>query len=376
MGFWDLTASSLAEPVAGALIGQLTAGQQFNRQKQLMDLQMANQKELNIHGQEMAMDLWNKTNYEAQVKHLKAAGLNPAMLYGKGGGGGTTSNSSGGSASGGIASQAPLMDLASLNFARTKAEVKLLEAQAQNQESQAEANRGYLKDQSLATTKNLKITYDLIGAEIGTENAKKLNIEADTLLKNLDAYIKDKTKENQIEVVNEQLEQLRNVNDKLAIEIMSNEKDLAKKDELLSQLITQNNLNIAMTGIQMEAVRKGMQLSDAQMNKIRNEIAQEWKKIDLQEEGLELTKDGQQITLRGQTLDYNLGIFQGRVTERGQNLNFKMNKYQTDQYNKTAIKTAHINGLYGIGKEALEIAGDVYTIPMKGKYLIPTKGRK
>jgi hypothetical protein len=27
------------------------------------------------------MDMWNKTNYGAQVEHMKNAGLNPALMY-------------------------------------------------------------------------------------------------------------------------------------------------------------------------------------------------------------------------------------------------------------------------------------------------------
>ena len=39
------------------------------------------------------LDLWQKTNYPAQVEQLNKAGLNPALLYGKGGGGGGTTAS-------------------------------------------------------------------------------------------------------------------------------------------------------------------------------------------------------------------------------------------------------------------------------------------
>ena len=35
-------------------------------------------------------NMWDYTNYENQVAHLEAAGLNPALLYGQGGGGGAT----------------------------------------------------------------------------------------------------------------------------------------------------------------------------------------------------------------------------------------------------------------------------------------------
>ena len=38
-------------------------------------------KQSHLYNQEM----WDYTNYENQVKHLEAAGLNPALLYGQGG---------------------------------------------------------------------------------------------------------------------------------------------------------------------------------------------------------------------------------------------------------------------------------------------------
>ena len=33
---------------------------------------------------ELSKEMWDYTNYENQVKHLKEAGLKPALLYGKG----------------------------------------------------------------------------------------------------------------------------------------------------------------------------------------------------------------------------------------------------------------------------------------------------
>ena len=39
------------------------------------------------------LEMWENTNYSAQVEQLKKAGLNPALLYGKGGGMGATTGS-------------------------------------------------------------------------------------------------------------------------------------------------------------------------------------------------------------------------------------------------------------------------------------------
>ena len=43
--------------------------------------------------------MWDYTNYENQKEHLKAAGLNPALLYGSSGGGGGSA-AGGGNAAG------------------------------------------------------------------------------------------------------------------------------------------------------------------------------------------------------------------------------------------------------------------------------------
>lgn len=58
--------------------------------------QQQRQMELNQQGHDLQMDMWNKTNYGAQIGHMKEAGLNPALMYGMGGGGGATTGSQGG----------------------------------------------------------------------------------------------------------------------------------------------------------------------------------------------------------------------------------------------------------------------------------------
>lgn len=63
------------------------AATQFKRQKELMD-----------KSYQLQYDMWKKTNYRPQVEELKAAGLNPGLIYGMSGGGATTTGGGGGSA--------------------------------------------------------------------------------------------------------------------------------------------------------------------------------------------------------------------------------------------------------------------------------------
>ena len=44
---------------------------------QMQNIKLAN------YSQNLQKDMWNYTNYENQIKNLKAAGLNPALMYAK-----------------------------------------------------------------------------------------------------------------------------------------------------------------------------------------------------------------------------------------------------------------------------------------------------
>ena len=79
-----------------------------------------------------AMDIWEKTNYKAQMGQLEKAGLNPGLIYGMGGAGGTLGGSSA-TAQGAAGTGA--MDIAGA------AQIALLNAQRENIEADTENKR-------------------------------------------------------------------------------------------------------------------------------------------------------------------------------------------------------------------------------------------
>ena len=71
---------------------------EHQRQLEYMGLQAQYNREQAKYSTELSKEMWDYTNFENQVKHLKEAGLNPALLYGQGGGGGSAAG--GGNAAG------------------------------------------------------------------------------------------------------------------------------------------------------------------------------------------------------------------------------------------------------------------------------------
>lgn len=130
--------------IAAALIGAGVSGvgmalkntqrkQNQADQKDLMNLQQQNQMGLNRQMQQIEMENWENTNYDAQRKQMEKAGLNPGLMYGGSGGGSMIMDSgSGGSAAGG---QAQRQDIDTSGLGMQIQQMALLKAQKDNIEA-------------------------------------------------------------------------------------------------------------------------------------------------------------------------------------------------------------------------------------------------
>lgn len=157
--------NSLLSGAVGMIGGAISDRRNYKNQLKLMGQQHQYNKEMGEinqnYAKEMAMinnqyalgmakeshnmnkDMWNFTNYENQVAHMKAAGLNPALLYGNGGGGGATATGgtampgqgSSGSAPGGAGPQAIKSQI--IEGAGMGIQLGLMNAQKRNLEADA-----------------------------------------------------------------------------------------------------------------------------------------------------------------------------------------------------------------------------------------------
>lgn len=209
---------------------------QVDQQKKLNDLGVSAGKEMGAYNQSLQMDMWNKTNYEAQKKHMEAAGLNPALMYGQGGGGGTTAGSASGSVSAAQAANSAATETAGNATTgmglQLASQLALQKAQKENIEADT-ANKKAGTEQTGVQTEGAKIdvytkeqtkneTIDRIIAEAG-----KAQSEAAIQFRNNEMderTVQDRIKQIQLETVNKILS-----NEGTSIENRKNEAETAIK---------------------------------------------------------------------------------------------------------------------------------------------------
>jgi len=235
----------------GVALGRAETKRGNATERGFMEQQYQNQRSLNQQGHDLQMDMWNKTNYGAQLQHMKDAGLNPALMYGMGGGGGaTTGSQGGGSAAKGNAQKQ--MGIEGLMAASQAALNDSLGKKAQQEgnlaETRANELRGDTKEQDTRianvetdTTKKLaEVQNQLIqnSIDLGTATSVMQGIIAENGTKIIERDIKDETEKNQILKVNKEVGKLaseitkNNAQEKLAemeSKIKAEEAEMAEK---------------------------------------------------------------------------------------------------------------------------------------------------
>ncbi len=214
--------------VAGAIaqgVGMIHQGVQghvnHGRQKELMGIQQQNQMKLNEQGSQLQKKMWDETNYGAQMKHIKDAGLNASLMYGMSGGGGTTAGSQGGGqAQSGSVTNAPYMGMEALLLDK---QLEVMDSQANKNNADAEKTKGVDTSKVVTEIENIK--------------ADTQNIQTRTALMGLEAKEKAISIAKDIMTFEAEVEKTRE--DWRAIRLDNDIKD-ASKDELIRSAILEN----------------------------------------------------------------------------------------------------------------------------------------
>ena len=279
----------LTAAAATALVGGLQTGmgitqmigqrrrerRAMENQIRLMDIQQQNQMELNRQGQQLQQETWEATNYGNQIEMLKQAGMNPALLYGKGGIGGVTGSQGGGSAASGNAPSIqpyPTMDISQI--AKMASEIEVNKSIAKLNNTEADKKAGVDTEKTQAEIK--AITQNIANEEVRNEilkidqNLKELELTKSQMT--FDAYIKK---------VHEELRELKGKADNSVVE--------GENAKRLQEDAIQRYKNEAYAVVlQNELARQGINKTKQEVTNLIEELQIKWKQLGLNERDVQV----------------------------------------------------------------------------------------
>lgn len=278
-----------------ALFGNKRRKQQLEQQQKLTNMQVAGNKELMDLGHKQQMQMWEDTNYAAQREQLRKAGLNPAMIYGGGGEGGTTGAGAVGSASAGTAEGEVSRKMADtqqqamgLQLRKEKAEIEVMEAQAENLKAEAKKKGGVDTEKTEWEITNLQEANRKMSEEIEAvrqETKNKQVIRASYLLEN-------SLKEMQNKIVAETMEQsiwsIRNNALKAGVELDNLLTDREIKNSTKEAIIETVKTNAKHAIAQMLLTEAKTELTEEQAWAVGETIIQTNRKLGIDEQNTHL----------------------------------------------------------------------------------------
>lgn len=269
---WQSAAETLFSPILGLALEGHNDRRQLRQQEELQRLQIAGQKEMMDYGMAKQLQMWKDTNYSATVEQMKLAGVNPALLYAKAGGGGVTGSPTG-AVTGGNAPQGgkEVMDITGMQLQRSMiaAQIKLAEAQANK--TNVEANKIGGVD-----TANVDAQTQLLAQELDNRREDYMIKRLQQTMMHIENFEKQTSQEDRLQQIQTAtqtaMRQLSLLNNQGKIS------DATVQDQI--RLIQQHAIGAAIAN---EATQAGIQLTQAQIQKVAQEITASKKQLTLQE---------------------------------------------------------------------------------------------
>lgn len=236
----------------GIALNAIGGIQQQNQNQHNMYLQNQQARDMAVFNRQQQMQLWNDTNYSAQVEQLKKAGLNVGLLYKAAGSGGTTQTAPAQNAQ---SAQAPnnaglgIEGIMAMNqFQMQQAQIELAKAQADKARADAEKARGADTENTRANTALLQVQKSLQDIQLSINNDTKID---------------------QIIAIQANAGKVRGeMNSAIANGTIAN--------ETVRTQIEQTTANLISTYIQQRAIKAGIKLTEAQTKAVGEQVAQGW----------------------------------------------------------------------------------------------------
>lgn len=271
--------------VIGAIASALINNAQ---QKKASEEQQRNQERLSRQNQDIAMENWENTNAEAQRKQYEKAGLSVGMMYSKGGSQGLGATAQGQTSKRDV-SEIDLGGAAGMGLT-TALQTKMQQAQIEN----ITANTAKTKVETAKTagvdTEQTKTSIEQTQGNIAKIAEETKNEKIKGAILQIDQEMQAIQKNIASETMDELIRQAESAATKGAAEARRQSIAAGTEQQTQNEQITQIRQATTEQTLRIATQKKGIQITDAQIQKIANEInmakqtnMQNWDKMSQQD---------------------------------------------------------------------------------------------
>lgn len=284
-----------AGSIFGSLIGNKAQQEQFGNQLTLMKKQHEYNEESANTAQARAYEMWEKTNYAAQIEQMKKAGLSPALMYGQAGAGGGTVSGAQGQGTSQPTDRSIEMKLKGqemgLQLANLASQIKLNESQANK--NNAEANKTAGVDTELAKT-----SIENLISQTKNEKDRNVLIWADKRFKEAAADMQEasaKLASGQNAKIGYEIELIEKSLDKMKLDMKGIELDNELKRRVMESKIKEAEMSVKALMNSILVGNSQIKLNNQQAEAITDKVMQDWQSVAQQWNKLQ--QSGQSIEI-------------------------------------------------------------------------------
>ena len=284
-----------AGSVFGSLIGNKMQQDQFGNQLTLMKKQHEyNEKSANV-AQARAYEMWEKTNYAAQIEQMKKAGLSPGLMYGQAGAGGGTVSGAQGQGTSQPTDRSIEMKLRGqemgLQLANLASQIKLNESQANKNNAEADKTAGV--DTELAKT-----SIENLISQTKNEKDRNVLIWAEKRFKEAAADMQEasaKLASGKNEKIGYEIEQIKKSLDKMDFEMQGLDLDNELKRRVMESKVQEAEMSVKALMNSILVGNSQIKLNNQQAEAVTDKVMQDWQRV--MQKWNELQQNGQSIEI-------------------------------------------------------------------------------
>lgn len=269
--------------------------QQAKQARKLQDIQLEGEATRLQRNEALAMRMWENTGFKATKEQIERAGMNAGLLYGMGGGaGGTTAQapSSGGTATAETARASHGSEGMGIQLALIEAQRKNIEADTKQKEAETAKTSGV--DTEKTKTETSSIAQGITNAVLQNEI-----MQYEKSLKEMENSVQRQTLVDRMEYIEYQTDQAKEALENARRENNINEQT---KQDKIKQIQAQsigavlaNGLTRAQTDATTTNTAMNVLKTNAEIEKMAQEIAQGWKELNIKEKMMKVDNIMKQV---------------------------------------------------------------------------------